>query len=119
MHIKTYDIEEILNTKIHPLYISDPMITIKDFLHEIMLNAIESSSYLDELINILFIGFAENKFIDGHIIRDTDGYLRKQEYHYTDVIKLYKFLINYIFSDKTTKMGITRMSDDSNFEIGG
>lgn len=121
MNIKTYDMEDILNTKIYDLYVDNPMVTIKAFIHDIFLKLVNNYynyDHINDLLDILFIGFAENGFIDGYISRDEDGYIVKSEYRYNDAIKLYNLLVNYIFSDKETKCGFSRMPDDYNFEVG-
>ena len=121
MDIKTYDMEEILNTKIYDLYVDNPMVTIKAFIYDIFLKLVNNYydyDHINDLFGTLFIGFVENKFIDGYVTRDADKYINDFNYKYSDAVKLYKLLIDYIFSDKTTKMGITRMSDDYNFNIG-
>ena len=121
MDIKTYDIEEILNTKIYDLYVDNPMVTIKAFIYDIFLKLVNNYydyDHIDDLFGVLFIGFVENKFIDGYVTRDDDNYINDFDYKYSDACKLYQSLIDYIFSDKTTKMGITRISDNYNFETG-
>lgn len=121
MDIKTYDMEEILNTKIYDLYVDNPMVTIKAFIYDIFLKLVNNYydyDHINDLFGTLFIGFVENKFIDGYVTRDDDKYINDFDYKYSDAVKLYKLLIDYIFSDKTTKMGITRMPDDYSFEVG-
>lgn len=121
MNIKTYDIKDILNTKIYDLYVDNPMVTIKAFIHDIFLKLVNNYynyDHINDLLDILFVGFAENGFIDGYISRDEDGYIVKSEYKYNDAIKLYNLLVNYIFSDKQTNCGVSRMPDDYNFEVG-
>lgn len=121
MDIKTYDMEEILNTKIYDLYVDNPMVTIKAFIHDIFLKLVNNYydyDHINELFGILFIGFVENKFIDGYVTRDDDKYINDFDYKYSDAVKLYNLLIDYIFSDQTIKMGITKIPDNYNFETG-
>jgi len=121
MNIKTYDMEDILNTKIYDLYVDNPMVTIKAFIHDMLLKLVNNSynyDHIDDLLDILFIGFVENKFIDGYVTRDDDNYIYDSDYKYSDATKLYRSLINYIFSDKEKKCGFSRMPDDYNFEVG-
>lgn len=121
MNIKTYDMEDILNTKIYDLYVDNPMVTIKAFIHDIFLKLVNNYydyDHINELLGVLFIGFVENQFIDGYVTRDDDKYINDFDYKYSDAIKLYHSLIDYIFSDKEIKCGFSRMPDDYNFEVG-
>lgn len=98
MDIKTYDMEEILNTKIYSLYVTEPQISIIDHMHDMMIDLLEDKYNYEEMLSNLFIGFVENKFINGFVSRDEDGYLSDYDYKYSDAVKLYNVLINYIFN---------------------
>lgn len=93
-----YYINDILNTKIHPLYVTEPQISIIDHMHEMMIDLLEGKYNYEEMLSNLFIGFVENKFIDGFVSRDKDRYLSDYDYKYSDAAKLYNVLINYIFN---------------------
>ena len=109
MDIKTYNgykIEDILNTKIYDLYSSEPVVTIKDFMYDIFLklcNNYYNYYHINDLIGTLFIGFAENKFIDGYVIRDDDKYIDDFNYYYSDAVELYNMLVNTIFNSSINK----------------
>ena len=121
MDIKTYNVKEIFNTKIYPMYVTEPQISIVDYMHNMMIDLLEGRYNYEEMLHNLFIGFVENNFIDGHVTRDDDGYLIHYDFQYRDAVKLYKLLVDAIFNLSTTKemkCGFSRMSEDYNFEVG-
>lgn len=106
MAIKTYDVEDILNTKIYDLYSSEPVVTIKAFIHDIFLklcNNYYDYDHINDLLGTLFIGFVENKLIDGYVIRDDDKYIDDFDYKYSDAVELYNILVNTIFNSSINK----------------